>query len=245
MIVPAAGRGTRLGSSLPKLLVPVNGRPMIDHILDRYATVISTFILVVSPSAEQEVLGHCRGRAGTIEVVRQDSPTGMLDAILIPRDRVGQLRPDEVWITWCDQVAVQEGTVHRLVDLMRSGGPPSLGFPTLVLPEPYIHFPRHPDGGIAGVLHRREGDPMPARGEGDLGLFALTGSTYLELLPEYARMAPLGAETGERNFLPFIPWLAQRGSVRTVPALSPMEAVGINTPAELERVAEFLAAGER
>ena len=29
MIIPAAGAGSRLGSSLPKVLTPVNGRPMV------------------------------------------------------------------------------------------------------------------------------------------------------------------------------------------------------------------------
>ena len=37
LIVPAAGRGQRLGSSVPKVLVPVNGRPMLHHLLDLYA----------------------------------------------------------------------------------------------------------------------------------------------------------------------------------------------------------------
>jgi CTP:molybdopterin cytidylyltransferase MocA len=241
MIVPAAGRGSRLGSSLPKLLVPVNGRPMIEYILDRYAPMVSRFILVVSPAAEVDVMTFRRRRIEQIEVLRQDTPTGMLDAILVPLRRVGELGPDEVWVTWCDQVAVQEATVHRLAELMEADPRPSLGLPTIVTSAPYIHFPRGPDGKIAGVLHRREGDPMPAEGEGDIGLFALSASAYLDALPLYAQAAPLGAATGERNFLPFIPWLAGRARVETVPARSPDEAIGINTPDDLIRVEQFLS----
>ncbi len=85
---------------------------------------------------------------------------------------------------------------------------------------------------------------MPERGEGDIGLFALGASTYLDLLPLYLGEAPLGAATGERNFLPFIPWLASRTSVRTVPATGSVEAVGINTPEELLQVEAYLAAAE-
>ena len=34
LIIPAAGAGTRLQSTTPKVLSPVNGRPMIDHLFD-------------------------------------------------------------------------------------------------------------------------------------------------------------------------------------------------------------------
>ena len=81
---------------------------------------------------------------------------------------------------------------------------------------------------------------MPAAGEGDVGLFALAGPTYLDTLASWAAAAPRGTGSGERNFLPFIPWLAQRSPVVTIPASNPMEAIGINTPADLELVADDL-----
>jgi len=51
---------------------------------------------------------------------------------------------------------------------------------------------------------------------------------------------PPGTTTGERNFLPFVPWLAQRRLVATFPCTDPMEAVGINTPDELRQVEAWL-----
>ncbi len=52
-IVMAAGKGTRMQSDLPKVLVPVCGRPMIEYTLDalreagvsRQIVVIGHFIL--------------------------------------------------------------------------------------------------------------------------------------------------------------------------------------------------------
>ena len=82
---------------------------------------------------------------------------------------------------------------------------------------------------------------MPERGEGDIGLFAMSAQAYLDDLPEYAARAALGAQTGERNYLPFIPWLARRDLVKTVAASSAIEAIGINTPEELDRIAQHLA----
>ena len=246
LIVPAAGRGSRLGGETPKLMVCVNGRPMVDYILDRYREMVETVLLVVHPDSESLVRDHLKGRRDHVELLFQDQPTGMLDAILIPRSRVDQLNSDEIWITWCDQVAVGEGTVCRLAQAMVTAPGPALAFPTVVSAAPYIHFARDEEGRIARVLQRREGDAMPEEGEGDIGLFALTGWAYLEALPGYAgdATADTGTGTGERNFLPFIPWLARRALVRTIPATRPIEAIGINTREDLALVGRYLAGGQ-
>ena len=81
---------------------------------------------------------------------------------------------------------------------------------------------------------------MPASGESDAGVFDLSAASYLEWLPEYAKAPAIGARTGERNFVPFVAWVADRGAVVTVPCSLPEEAVGINTPAELQRIEAHL-----
>ena len=48
------------------------------------------------------------------------------------------------------------------------------------------------------------------------------------------------AGTGERNFLPFIPWIAARAPVVTFPCTDEREAIGVNTPEELALVEEYL-----
>lgn len=245
LIVPAAGRGSRLGGSVPKVMVPVNGRPMLEYILERYREVADLVVLVVHPSFAGEVAEYLKGSGlrgqGSVELLLQEQPTGMLDAILIPAGRVAGIKPDEVWITWCDQVAVREGTVFRLAQAMVTAPEPALAFPTVTTAAPYIHFARDESGRITRVLQRREGDVMPETGEGDIGLFALSGRSYLELLPHFSASTVTGGGTGERNFLPFIPWLAGHALVRTIPATNPMEAVGINTPEDLTRVGKYLA----
>jgi hypothetical protein len=81
---------------------------------------------------------------------------------------------------------------------------------------------------------------MPETGESDMGLFALSPATYFDRLPAYAQEVEVGRGTGERNFLPFIPWLARTETVTTFSAEDSMEAVGINTPQERETVERYL-----
>jgi hypothetical protein len=106
-----------------------------------------------------------------------------------------------------------------------------------------VHFVRdREDAHIVGVLHRREGDPMPASGESDAGLFALSLQTSLSDLPAFASNTSAGAATGELNFLPFIPWLASRKPVHTFEIADTVEVLGINTAADLAVMEQYLRA---
>ena len=242
LLVPAAGRGSRLGGTVPKLLVPVGGMPMIDRILDLYAGSVAGAIVVVHPTAETEVRGHVSGRDLTVRTLVQPAPTGMLDAIVLAREAARGFEPTAVWITWCDQVAIHPWTVRHLAEMQEEHPEAPLVLPTVRRLDPYIHLQRDADGRIERVLHRREGDVMPARGESDMGLFGLTARAFFEMLPEFARHVEAGSATRERNFLPFIPWIAARAPVMTFPAVDPMEAVGVNTPEERQEIERYLAA---
>lgn len=240
VLIPAAGRGSRLGSHLPKALVPVNGLTMLEHLFRLYDDVADRFIVVVAPSAEDIVRSTCSDLPYAVELAVQHEPTGMLDAILQPHARVAALRPRRVWITWCDQVAVHPDTVARLAHDASADDAPALTMPVVRRDQPYIHLDRDEHGAIRRILQRREGDEMPVVGESDMGLFNLSGDAYLDLLPRFGTEAQPAPGTGERNFLPFIPWLQRRATVSTVAATHALESVGINTPEELERVAAYL-----
>jgi bifunctional UDP-N-acetylglucosamine pyrophosphorylase/glucosamine-1-phosphate N-acetyltransferase len=237
LIVPAAGRGSRLGTQTPKPLVHVNGRTMLDHLIDRYAALVGHVVVVAHPSFSAEVAAWAAAR-GRISVAEQPSPTGMLDAILAAGPEVRRQQPSEVWITWADQIGVLPATLDRLA--AATAARPALALPTVTRVDPYICFQRDAAGRLAAILQRREGDAMPAVGESDMGVFALSADTFDTDLEEYARDVAPGGGTGERNFVPFVPWIAQRRTVATIACTDPMEAVGINTPDELAMVAAWL-----
>jgi bifunctional UDP-N-acetylglucosamine pyrophosphorylase / glucosamine-1-phosphate N-acetyltransferase len=165
----------------------------------------------------------------------------MLDAILLATPAVKRLRPRRVWVTWCDQVALRPATLDALRTADDATPEPRLALPTCRRTDPYVHFDRDGDR-ITGVRHRREGDQMPDVGETDAGLFDLSLRAYLEDLPTYAAAPEIGARTGERNFVPFVSWMSARGPVVTVSCSGPEEAVGVNTPDELELIEAHLRA---
>jgi bifunctional UDP-N-acetylglucosamine pyrophosphorylase/glucosamine-1-phosphate N-acetyltransferase len=234
LIVPAAGAGTRLGADQPKVLVPVAGRPLLDRLLELYRPFTEHIVVVAHPSFSGAL--H-----GPFEIVEQHQRTGMLDAVLLAAPAVGRLRPDQVWITWGDQVGVLPATVERLAAAMAAPGYPAAAVPTVRRVDPYIHFDRDASGRLSGLRQRREGDAMPATGESDMGLFALSRDAFERHLPAYAAGVQVGTGTGERNFLPFVPWLAARETVVTFPCTDEREAIGINTPEDLRLMEEWIA----
>lgn len=240
LVIPAAGRGSRLGSDGPKFLHPVGGRPMLDYLLDLYLVHVDRVALVVHPSAEAAVRRHCARRGVDAVIAHQEQATGMLDAILCPHEELSQDRPDRVLISWCDQVAVRPETVRRMIERAEGTPTPWLTLATGWNDEPYIHLERDAEGRIVNVLERREGKPMPERGEGDSGIFTLSAEAYFDRLPQFAREARTSEGTGERNFLPFIPWAAARGIVETISVEHPIEQIGVNTPEQAEQLEAFL-----
>ena len=62
-IILGAGKGTRMKSALPKVLMPVDGKPMIRHILDTLEDMnVEKIVTVIAPDGEavkREVAHRC------------------------------------------------------------------------------------------------------------------------------------------------------------------------------------------
>lgn len=213
---------------------------MIDWLVELYQPWVTRIVLVVAPAFRTEVSEHLSELGTPATVVVQDTPTGMLDAILLARPIVEAGASSRVWVTWCDQVGIHPDTVARLAKLSDERAATSIVMPTCRRESPYIHLQRDSQGRITRVLHRREGDVMPAIGEGDMGLFSLSRRAFVDDLPAFAEDVELGGSTGERNFLPFIPRAEGLGGVVTFPCVDEEESVGVNTPEELELIERYL-----
>src|SRR3954453_7585942 len=106
LIAPADRRGSRLGSNLPKALVPVAGAPMLDHLLEMHRSTVDGFVVVVAPDALDAFKLFVNARPDAVELAVQDAPTGMLDAIALAAPIIAGRSPRRVAITWCDQIAL-------------------------------------------------------------------------------------------------------------------------------------------
>ena len=92
-VVLAAGRGTRMGemtTSVPKPMLPVQGRPMLELVLDRLAEAgVERFLLVVGYQRES-IESHFRSWRLPVEFRVQKPVDGTGSAARLAREFAGQ-----------------------------------------------------------------------------------------------------------------------------------------------------------
>ncbi|BDC53186.1 hypothetical protein F183_A55010 (plasmid) [Bryobacterales bacterium F-183] len=241
VVIPAAGKGTRLGSSLPKILYPVGGRPILAWLFDLFLPSISgPIVLVVAPWSKDAVQKAALELAGEdrVKIAVQEVPTGMGDAVEIG---VTQVTTQNVAVVWGDQVALRKSSIEAVFRVHEGPLQPAVTFPTVDRDQPYIHFERNADGNIVALRQAREGDPMPPVGESDTGFFCFQTLILQQLLADSRKNGQRGSATGEFNLLPILVDAAIRQyRVLTPRVVREEETVGINTPEDAARVEEFL-----
>jgi bifunctional N-acetylglucosamine-1-phosphate-uridyltransferase/glucosamine-1-phosphate-acetyltransferase GlmU-like protein len=238
-IIPAAGKGSRLGFDKPKILYPVAGRMIVEWLLDFLLPNCQSIVFVLSPDGRQTVENElARLIPGRYRIAIQEVPLGMGDAVGLG---INGVDTRHVAIVWGDQVALRRTSVDACLRLQQGPLAPDLTCPTVMRRHPYIHFERDGAGKIIGLLQKREGDVMPLEGESDTGFFCFQTSRLRSLLAglrdgENSR----GNATGEFNFLPVIPLAARKGIVITPRIMTLEETVGVNSKDDAVSLEPFL-----
>lgn len=226
IILPAAGRGTRLAFDGPKTLYTVAGKSILEHLIQRFKT-YNALILVTSP--ERPVMFEGIRSHGRMSVV-QAAPLGMADAVAAA---LAFVTTDYVCVCWGDQIVTSDTLIQRCMSCVEVRGA-DVSCPVYIADTPYIVFKRE-GGRIVKVLQRREGDEMPVSGESDMGMFFFRTAVLRHVMSEAD--IGVGAITGEHNFVPLLPLFQKQASV-----LGKREDVlGINTVEEAKRAEEILA----
>ncbi len=225
-VIPAAGRGTRLGADGPKILTPLTAHDTIWSILHaKLAPLVDHIHLVLSPQAAAvfPALPH------NVSTSIQPAPIGMGDAVFRGLDVWSAY--DAILVVWGDQVFVSTDTLTRAIAAWKPGA--NMVLPVTRMDTPYVEYvfdgPR-----LDKVLQTREGDATRAGGFSDVGTFLLATACLRPAWEDYLAETARGAGTGEINFLPFLPFLSARGwTVAPLDVADATEARGINTKDDL------------
>ncbi|MDH3637293.1 MAG: NTP transferase domain-containing protein [Gammaproteobacteria bacterium] len=106
LIIPAAGRGTRMRTvdpMLPKELLPLNGKPVIQYAIEEGLDIKADKIIVVLSFAKPKLREFLGRLDAPIEIEYQTSPTGEADAIALAEPLAGSgclavIYPDNVFL---------------------------------------------------------------------------------------------------------------------------------------------------
>lgn len=226
-VIPAAGRGTRLGTDRPKILTPLTAHDTIWSILHRkLSPLVDQIHLVLSPDGARQL----PILPANVTVGIQPEPIGMGDAIFRGFDVWSKY--DAVLIVWGDQLFVSGDTLrHTIAALEHLQN--QVVLPVTRMRTPYVEYvfdgPR-----LIRVLQTREGDTTRPNGYSDVGTFLLCTQGLKPAWENYLKTAPRGGGTGEINFLPFLPFLSALGwTITPLEVADATEARGINTKEDL------------
>lgn len=224
-IILAAGRGSRMGSDLPKVLLPLCGRPMITYILDALKTLgIAHPVVVVSKVGEivRETLG------GEYVYAVQEEQLGSGHAVLCAREAASGTR--NVLVLCGDSPLFRVETIRSLMEeRLNQRATVTLVSAVLDNPQGYGRILRGPEDDIVGIVEEKMAtDEQKAVREINGGCYAFDAGWLWENLEAMHRN-----EAGEYCLTEMVDIaIAQGKRVTAVPA-TPDEVAGINTPAQL------------
>jgi bifunctional UDP-N-acetylglucosamine pyrophosphorylase/glucosamine-1-phosphate N-acetyltransferase len=228
IVVLAAGKGTRMKSDLHKVLHPIAGRPMLEHLLASAAE--------LAPERQVVVAGHGReqletalGDRATIAVQEPQHGTG--HAVQQAEAALAGFAGD-VLVLYGDVPFVRAGTMRAMLDRLHGDDAPAvvaLGFE----PEDALQYGRiiASDGRIAKMVeHKDASEAERACRLCNSGLMAVRSDTLFALLTRVGNDNAQG-----EYYLPDIVNIANAdGWVSAVVVTDdPDEVAGINSRAEL------------
>ena len=234
--VLAAGKGTRLRSSRPKVLHELAGRPLIDHVLDRALEIADPGrVVVVLGHGREAVARHLEGTG--VATVVQEPQLGTGDAL---RVALGGVPPgtEGVVVLSGDVPLLRHATLARLVGTVEAGAAAAVLTATLDEPGAYGRVIRRPDGSLDRIVEARDaGEEERAVREVNAGVYALRMAGLA------GRLSELGTANaqGEYYLTDLVARLGRDGeTVAAVVLDDAEEMLGVNDRADLARVAAVL-----
>ena len=157
IVILAAGEGTRMKSSLPKVLQPLGGRPMLTHLLDTAGALDPQGIHVVIGSGADAVSSACA--AYDVNWVLQDERRGTGHAVIQAMPHV----PDDaaVLVLLGDHPLIPATLLSEMVADYIS--PLALLTMEPADPHGYGRILRDPGGNIIGVIEESDAGPEQRR----------------------------------------------------------------------------------
>ena len=153
----AAGKGTRMKSSKPKVLHRLGGRALAQHVIDTAAGVSARSVVVITGhGAEVVEAGLCAPDSLTLSYVRQEPQLGTGHAVqqalpVLPDDGVTLVLSGDVPLT-------RPETLQALLDLC---GGERLALLTLSMDDPtgYGRIVRGDDGSVRAIVEQKDASP--------------------------------------------------------------------------------------
>lgn len=240
IIIMAAGKGTRMKSELPKVLVPLKGRPMLDYLMESIAKTQPALrpIVVVSPDNQQLIAAVLEKY--DVQYAIQEKQLGTGHAVACAKDCIDE-KADTVFVLNGDHPFYKPETINDF-PLKHQG---ALSMITVVLPDfddwrsVFAHLGRvvrDPQGRVIRIVEFKDANEQEQKiKEINLNCFCFDKDWL------FSHVTKLKNENKQEEY--YITDLVKMAfdEGRTIQAFSipPQEGMGVNSQEELQ-IAEGL-----
>jgi bifunctional UDP-N-acetylglucosamine pyrophosphorylase/glucosamine-1-phosphate N-acetyltransferase len=230
VVILAAGQGKRMNSDLPKVLQPLAGRPLLQHVIDTAHSLDPESIYVVygfGGGQVQAALGD-----ETVDWVLQSEQLGTGHAVmqampLIPADHT-------VLVLYGDVPMIEAATLRQLLRTSQDGG--LLALLTLEIPDPtgYGRIIRNAQAQVSAIIEERDATPEQRKvTEINTGVMAAPAGEFRNWLLD------IGRSNDQQEYLltDAVGIAVKAGkAVGAVAASSAAEVLGVNDKVQLAQV---------
>ncbi|MBA2505759.1 MAG: bifunctional UDP-N-acetylglucosamine diphosphorylase/glucosamine-1-phosphate N-acetyltransferase GlmU [Thermoleophilaceae bacterium] len=227
VLIMAAGHGTRMKSSLPKVLHPVCGRPMLLWVAAAARAAGAERVVAITRPGE----GVAEHLPEDIETAEQTEGEGTGSAVLAAREAID--RDGTVLVLSGDNPLIASELIEGIVATHQEQQAKATLLTTSRLdPTGYGRIVRGADGGVEKIVETKHTDGVPeeylAIREINIGAYAFHGGALLDALDR------ADEERGERYLTAALPLILESGG-----RIAPFEtddvssAMGVNNRADL------------
>jgi bifunctional UDP-N-acetylglucosamine pyrophosphorylase/glucosamine-1-phosphate N-acetyltransferase len=226
VVILAAGKGTRMHSDIPKVMHPLAGKPMLEHVIATARSLTTHRIVVVYGHGGEAVKD--RFKANDIEFVCQEPQLGTGHAV---QQALPVLDANTTLVLYGDVPLIGAATLQRLLATKAD-----LALLTMELADPrgYGRIVRDRSGTVTRIVEEKDAtEKQRAIREVNTGLLAATTADLKRWL------ADIGNDNAQREFyLTDIVASAVRdkANVATASPDNEFEVLGVNSTAQLARV---------
>ncbi len=229
-IVLAAGKGTRMKSELPKVLVPVLGRPMVEYVLDTLDQAgVEKTVVVIGYRAElvRESLAH----RSNLRYAEQKEQLGTGHAVMMCREYLSA-HDGPVVILAGDSPMIQARSIKELLAAYERDRPACiLGTAHKANPAGLGRIVRDANGTFQGIVEEKDATEEQRKiTEVNLSCYLFDAQKLLAALDQVRN-----DNKQQEYYLTDCPGilLAQGENVQALPILSDRETLSINNMEEL------------
>ncbi|MEZ4297678.1 MAG: bifunctional UDP-N-acetylglucosamine diphosphorylase/glucosamine-1-phosphate N-acetyltransferase GlmU [Polyangiaceae bacterium] len=238
-VVLAAGQGTRMKSSLPKVLHPLAGRPMIHYVVDAALHAGADDVVVVTGHGREQVeayLAKTFGEKVRTAVQAEQRGTGHATQIALEKVAPGA----QLLLLLCgDTPLLDASELSALVALLDADASRPLAMLTMRPADPtgYGRILRDAAGNVTGIREHKDASPEErAITETNPGVYVARTPFLRDAL---TRIRPDNAQR-ELYLTDVVALAASAGGVASQLVRDPMNVAGINDRAQLAAAEDVL-----